>query len=80
MYFTLLEVAPLDFPDSESLLEPDSDLDSAELSSDEVVSTSEELDVLLFLEIPFAFFLMSSESLYIENSLRDILKPSKESA
>lgn len=62
---TLLEVAFLDFPDSESLLESDSDLEPEEDSSDEVYSESEELDVLLFLEIPSAFFLIFSESLYI---------------
>lgn len=72
-YFTLLEVALRDFPDSESLLESDSDLDSEELSSDEVDSVSEQLDALLFLEIPFAFFLLSSESLHIEKkNLRDV--------
>lgn len=62
---TLLEVAFLDFPDSESLLESDSDLDPEEHSSDEVYSVSEELDVLLFMEIPSAFFLISCESLHI---------------
>lgn len=68
MYFTLLtllEVAFLHFPDSESLLESESDLEPVELSSDDVYSVSEELDVLLFLEMPSAFFLISSESLHI---------------
>lgn len=64
--FTLLEVAFLDFPDSESLLESDSASESEEFSSDEADSVSEESDGLLFPEIPFAFFLMSSESLHIE--------------
>lgn len=65
-YLTLLEVAFLDFSASESLLESDSDLELEELSSDELDSVSEELPVDL--EISFAFFLMSSESLEIKNN------------
>lgn len=68
--FTLLEVALSDF--SESLLESDSDLESEELSSDELDSVSEELDVHLFLEVLFAFFLMSCASLHREKILRDM--------
>lgn len=64
-YFTLEEVALLDFSDTESLLESDSDLESEELSSDEADPVSEELDVLLSLEIAFPFFFMSSDSLCI---------------
>lgn len=63
---TLLEVALLDFPESESLLESDTDLESEELSSDELDTVSEELDVFLFLEIPFAFLLISSALLDIK--------------
>lgn len=65
----MLEVGLLDFPDSKSLFESDSDLESEELSSDEMDSVSEEPDVLLSLEIPFAFLLMFSESLHIEKKM-----------
>lgn len=73
-------MAFLNFSDPESLLESDSDLEPDEHSSDEVYSVSEELDVLLLLEIPFAFFLISSESLYIKKNVKRHVKPSKESA